>query len=529
MTDEEKNDHTGDDSCKSIDFGVNVNCDNENDHTDHTVDNDDDNDDDLVIPEKYLCTISHEIMEEPVVASDGYTYDQKIIHKWVTQSSTSPMTRDTMSVNEWFLDKRLQEEINAWLISNSHKNIVRQYWADLEAEQQAEEQGVVVVVDGVSGDGNSTTGGTGVNTARGMQTRRRRQGAELDPQQLAFDQREIRRNILLATILIIGIVPCYFFVTGIDKAHNISSPTHTPYDYDTIPQQGEELKGNNDDEFSDDDKTECVDFEEHSVDCVGYARFNNAYIYCSVQYLKEACCFCGGGNIITTDVPSTLPSLALSSIPSTAISAVPSTVPSYSPTASCLDLDIGDYWGADNSCTTFQVHGMAFCSRGDVKEACCFCGGGEVVSQPPSATPTVKTYEHNMFISRIKLDFDYKNDDNKSKEEIKAKIKLDINDTSDRKVLENVDIFLAWNTTRSKSGKVVNGTISGSTKENGRKNFNTPWMPIEDVMEIRLESIILYDHEYKEEYNVKWNDCRLFTPDCPTLTISSLDYELFLE
>ena len=48
---------------------------------------------DKSIPNEYKCPISSEIMVDPVVASDGYTYERRCIQRWITcNKAKSPMT-----------------------------------------------------------------------------------------------------------------------------------------------------------------------------------------------------------------------------------------------------------------------------------------------------------------------------------------------------------------------------------------------------------------------------------------------------
>ncbi len=42
--------------------------------------------------EQFICPITKEIMTDPVIAMDGYTYERSAIQKWLEQHSTSPMT-----------------------------------------------------------------------------------------------------------------------------------------------------------------------------------------------------------------------------------------------------------------------------------------------------------------------------------------------------------------------------------------------------------------------------------------------------
>ncbi len=44
------------------------------------------------IPPEFICSISHEIMKEPVTTVDGFTYEKEFIEKWFQKSYKSPLT-----------------------------------------------------------------------------------------------------------------------------------------------------------------------------------------------------------------------------------------------------------------------------------------------------------------------------------------------------------------------------------------------------------------------------------------------------
>jgi len=45
------------------------------------------------LPHEFYCAITHELMTDPVVASDGYTYERSAITAWIDNGKrTSPMT-----------------------------------------------------------------------------------------------------------------------------------------------------------------------------------------------------------------------------------------------------------------------------------------------------------------------------------------------------------------------------------------------------------------------------------------------------
>ncbi|CAJ1414009.1 unnamed protein product, partial [Effrenium voratum] len=48
--------------------------------------------DELDIPEEFRCVITRELMERPVITSDGHTYERSAIAKWLEEHGTSPKT-----------------------------------------------------------------------------------------------------------------------------------------------------------------------------------------------------------------------------------------------------------------------------------------------------------------------------------------------------------------------------------------------------------------------------------------------------
>ncbi len=63
----------------------------------HIADFEDDN---SAIPDELRCPITHEVMREPVVAADGYSYEKEAITEWInTGNASSPMTGEAMIEN----------------------------------------------------------------------------------------------------------------------------------------------------------------------------------------------------------------------------------------------------------------------------------------------------------------------------------------------------------------------------------------------------------------------------------------------
>lgn len=50
--------------------------------------------------EQLQCPMTLEIMDDPVIAEDGYTYERSAITRWINENGTSPMTRMRMQASE---------------------------------------------------------------------------------------------------------------------------------------------------------------------------------------------------------------------------------------------------------------------------------------------------------------------------------------------------------------------------------------------------------------------------------------------
>ena len=46
------------------------------------------------VPRQLVCPITHELMQEPVVAEDGHTYEKAAIVEWFRNRNSSPMTNE---------------------------------------------------------------------------------------------------------------------------------------------------------------------------------------------------------------------------------------------------------------------------------------------------------------------------------------------------------------------------------------------------------------------------------------------------
>jgi hypothetical protein len=45
----------------------------------------------------YRCSITHDVMVDPVIASDGHTYERTAIESWIKKTARSPMTQEALT------------------------------------------------------------------------------------------------------------------------------------------------------------------------------------------------------------------------------------------------------------------------------------------------------------------------------------------------------------------------------------------------------------------------------------------------
>ncbi|CAE8672874.1 unnamed protein product, partial [Polarella glacialis] len=60
------------------------------------------------VQEACKCPITHALPEKPVVASDGFCYDEGAIEQWLQHSQTSPMTRSKLETGHLLPNRSVQ-------------------------------------------------------------------------------------------------------------------------------------------------------------------------------------------------------------------------------------------------------------------------------------------------------------------------------------------------------------------------------------------------------------------------------------
>jgi flagellar biosynthesis GTPase FlhF len=65
-------------------------------------------------PPNFICSITHDLMIDPVSAADGHTYERGAIEEWLVGHSTSPMTGAELEVKMLFPNHIMRGFIRTW-------------------------------------------------------------------------------------------------------------------------------------------------------------------------------------------------------------------------------------------------------------------------------------------------------------------------------------------------------------------------------------------------------------------------------
>ena len=67
-----------------------------------------------------VCPITQSLMHEPVIGTDGYTYERQAIEAWLLKHGRSPMTREPMAVSDLRPNRAVADQI-MWLLEANPK------------------------------------------------------------------------------------------------------------------------------------------------------------------------------------------------------------------------------------------------------------------------------------------------------------------------------------------------------------------------------------------------------------------------
>ena len=73
----------------------------------------------FVIPNEYVCPISLELMKDPIICNDGYTYERNSIMN--LKNNISPITREILYINNLIPNRALKDAIDRFLLTQKQE------------------------------------------------------------------------------------------------------------------------------------------------------------------------------------------------------------------------------------------------------------------------------------------------------------------------------------------------------------------------------------------------------------------------
>ena len=72
-----------------------------------------------VIPNEYVCPISLELMTDPIICNDGYSYERNSIMS--LKNNISPITREILYINNLIPNRALKDAIDRFLLTQKQE------------------------------------------------------------------------------------------------------------------------------------------------------------------------------------------------------------------------------------------------------------------------------------------------------------------------------------------------------------------------------------------------------------------------
>ena len=68
----------------------------------------------IQIPDAFICPLTLECMETPMMSRSGHSFERSAIIAWVKERGTHPLTREPMNLRDLISNSSLQEQIRGW-------------------------------------------------------------------------------------------------------------------------------------------------------------------------------------------------------------------------------------------------------------------------------------------------------------------------------------------------------------------------------------------------------------------------------
>lgn len=66
------------------------------------------------VPSQYMCTISLDWMEDPVVTPSGFSYDRVELEAWLIKDPRDPQTREPLTIDQVYTNRNLKDAIEEY-------------------------------------------------------------------------------------------------------------------------------------------------------------------------------------------------------------------------------------------------------------------------------------------------------------------------------------------------------------------------------------------------------------------------------
>lgn len=76
------------------------------------------------VPRMYVCSLTHDIMTDPVMDPEGNTYEKTAIVEWLSRNTTSPITRSPLDISQLIPNRALRDVIEEFKRSNPDAIVV---------------------------------------------------------------------------------------------------------------------------------------------------------------------------------------------------------------------------------------------------------------------------------------------------------------------------------------------------------------------------------------------------------------------
>lgn len=75
----------------------------------------------MATPSGFICPITHEIMTDPVMCTDGHSYERSAILRWLQSHNTSPMTNCVIDTSSITPNISLRNSIQDFVAAQTHQ------------------------------------------------------------------------------------------------------------------------------------------------------------------------------------------------------------------------------------------------------------------------------------------------------------------------------------------------------------------------------------------------------------------------